>query len=107
MGDVGRYKAVIHDSFLFPYLHYYCTTSCMSYNNSVGKMLPCYPIEVCDSEAAVFIFRQLISCTIFRPLWRDPDAALPSTGEQAGGAGLGEDLAIIQHPPPPPPSIGD
>lgn len=35
------------------------------HNDGVGKILPYYPIKVGTSESAAFIFRQLVSCTIF------------------------------------------
>lgn len=37
------------------------------HNDGVGKILPYYPIKVRTSESAAFIFRQLVSCTIFIP----------------------------------------
>ena len=37
------------------------------HDDGVGKILPYYPIKARTSESAAFIFRQLVSCTIFTP----------------------------------------
>lgn len=58
------------------------------HNDGVGKILPWYPVKDRTSKSAAFIFRQLVSCTIFSRLGEMflRDAALPSAGEAAGRA---------------------
>lgn len=83
MGDGERYTAVISESVFFLFL---CAAL---HNDGVGKILPYYPITVRTSEAAAFIFRRLVSCTIFPPFWEMllRDAALPSGGEATDRVG--------------------
>lgn len=68
------------------------------HNDGVGKILPYYPIKVRTSESAAFIFRQLVSCTIFILFWEMllRDAALPSAGEPTGRAGRSKCSALLR-----------
>lgn len=76
------------------------------HNDGVGKILPHYPIKVRTSESAAFIFRQLVSCTIFTPLSEMllRDAALPSAGEPASRASRSK-RSTLPHPLSPSPPL--
>lgn len=62
---------------------------CAALHNDGGvKIRPYYAIKLRTSDSAAFIFRQLVSCTIFILLWEKLlcDAAPPSAGELTGRA---------------------